>query len=126
MLQGGHTVLWCLSAVQWPTQSMNTYVSSSRTTLACQTRGSSFVWTGNASIGERMRTYTVYTRTVYVPMYTHRFSDSHGFQKPNDLRCLSLMTNSAQCVMREISDIVLVYGQSDEYRYTLHSLWTLK
>ena len=53
MLQGGHTVLWCLSAVQWPTQSMNTYVSSSRTTLACQTRGSSFVLTENASIGER-------------------------------------------------------------------------
>lgn len=45
-----------------------------------------------------------------------RFSDSHGFHKPNDDRCLSLMTHSAKSVMREFSDIVLAYGQSDEYR----------
>ena len=61
-------------------------------------------------------------RALFFPQYnlflyhTLRFSESHGFEKPNDLRCLSLMTNSAQCVMREFSDIVLAYGQSDEYR----------
>ena len=46
-----------------------------------------------------------------------RFSERHGFHKPNDSRCLSLMTHSAQCVMTEFPDIVLAYGQSDEYRY---------
>lgn len=47
----------------------------------------------------------------------HRFSDVHHFVKPNDDRALNLMTRSAQCVMEEYKDIVLAYGQSDEYSF---------
>lgn len=47
----------------------------------------------------------------------HRFSDVHHFVKPNDERALNLMTRSAQCVMEEYKDIVLSYGQSDEYSF---------
>ena len=46
-----------------------------------------------------------------------RFSDVHHFVKPNDERALNLMTRSAQCVMEEYKDIVLSYGQSDEYSF---------
>lgn len=45
-----------------------------------------------------------------------RFSDSHGFEKPNDLRALQLMNKCAETVMKEFTDIVIAYGQSDEYR----------
>jgi tRNA(His) guanylyltransferase len=46
-----------------------------------------------------------------------RFSDVHGFLKPNDPRALGLMNKCGQAVMDEFGDIVLSYGQSDEYRY---------
>lgn len=45
----------------------------------------------------------------------HRFSDEHGFEKPNDLRALQLMNKCAETVMKEFTDIVIAYGQSDEY-----------
>lgn len=45
----------------------------------------------------------------------HRFSDEHGFEKPNDRRALRLMNKCAETVMKEFTDIVLAYGQSDEY-----------
>ena len=45
-----------------------------------------------------------------------RFSDLHGFQKPNDLRALQLMDRAAQDVLRTSGDIVLGFGESDEYR----------
>lgn len=45
-----------------------------------------------------------------------RFSDVHGFNKPNDIRALSLMNRCGQAVMDEFGDVVLGYGQSDEYR----------
>lgn len=47
----------------------------------------------------------------------HRFSMEHGFQKPNDKSALDLMTKCAMCVMNEFKDIVLSYGQSDEYSF---------
>jgi len=47
---------------------------------------------------------------------TFRFTDAHGFQKPNDDRGLNLMNKSAEMCMRDINDIVLAYGQSDEFR----------
>ena len=37
--------------------------------------------------------------------------------KPNDDRGLNLMNLSAEICMNEINDIVLAYGQSDEYRW---------
>ena len=47
----------------------------------------------------------------------HRFSDSHDFEKPNDEHALQLMNRCAKEVMKEFQDIILAYGQSDEYRY---------
>lgn len=49
----------------------------------------------------------------------HRFSDKHNFEKPNDNRGLSLMNRAAIAVMKEFKDIVLSYGQSDEYSFVL-------
>ena len=40
----------------------------------------------------------------------------HNFTKPNDERALGLMDCAARDVMKEYSDVVLAYGQSDEYR----------
>lgn len=45
----------------------------------------------------------------------HKFSDSHHFAKPNDKRSLDLMNKAATSVMSEVNDIILAYGQSDEY-----------
>lgn len=50
----------------------------------------------------------------------HRFSDTHHYVKPNDERGLNLMTRAAQNVMEEFKDVVLAYGQSDEYSFVLH------
>lgn len=47
----------------------------------------------------------------------HGFSDKYGFEKPNDDRALQLMTCAAQTVMRSFRDIVLAYGESDEYSF---------
>ncbi|TQS35429.1 hypothetical protein Golomagni_04149 [Golovinomyces magnicellulatus] len=46
----------------------------------------------------------------------HRFSNRFDFAKPNDRRALDLMNSAAKAVMNEISDIILGYGVSDEYR----------
>jgi len=46
----------------------------------------------------------------------HRFSEKHNFAKPNDLRALQLMDHAARDVMEEYPDIVLAFGESDEFR----------
>ena len=46
-----------------------------------------------------------------------RFSDVHNYVKPNDDRALTLMSKSAETVMEEFKDIVIGYGQSDEYSF---------
>ena len=45
-----------------------------------------------------------------------RFSDMHRFAKPNDERALKLMDHAARDVMTEYQDIVLAFGESDEFR----------
>jgi tRNA(His) guanylyltransferase len=45
-----------------------------------------------------------------------RFSEAHGFKKPNDGRALHLMNFAAESVMKEIKDVVLAFGESDEFR----------
>jgi tRNA(His) guanylyltransferase len=45
-----------------------------------------------------------------------RFSDTHAFEKPNDIRALELMDKAAMTVMAEYKDVVLAFGESDEYR----------
>lgn len=48
-----------------------------------------------------------------------RFSQKHDFEKPNDRRAIDLMNAAAQAVLKEIPDIVIAYGISDEYRFVL-------
>jgi tRNA(His) guanylyltransferase len=45
-----------------------------------------------------------------------RFSQTHDFAKPNDRRAIDLMNRCAIEVMKDVKDIILAYGQSDEYR----------
>ncbi|XP_043925263.1 probable tRNA(His) guanylyltransferase isoform X2 [Protopterus annectens] len=47
----------------------------------------------------------------------HKFAEIHDFAKPNDDRALQLMSKCAESVMQELEDIVLAYGQSDEYSF---------
>lgn len=47
----------------------------------------------------------------------HKFSDDHNFNKPNDLRALKLMNYAAYTVMKEFSDLIIGFGQSDEYSF---------
>lgn len=51
--------------------------------------------------------------------FSYRFSDEHGFVKPNDLRALELMDHAAKTLMQEYKDISLALGESDEYRYVI-------
>ncbi|KAJ9124213.1 hypothetical protein QFC22_001011 [Naganishia vaughanmartiniae] len=45
----------------------------------------------------------------------HRFADAHGFAKPNDKTALDLMDRAAKRVMEEVPDVVVGFGESDEY-----------
>mmetsp|Transcript_14721 Transcript_14721/g.17205 ORF Transcript_14721/g.17205 Transcript_14721/m.17205 type:complete len:275 (-) Transcript_14721:965-1789(-) len=47
----------------------------------------------------------------------HMFTTEHGFSKPNDERALNLMNCCAMECVKHFSDIVLAYGQSDEYSF---------
>lgn len=47
----------------------------------------------------------------------YRFSKEHEFRKPNDERALMLMDKAAQSLMNEYQDIILAFGESDEYSY---------
>ena len=47
----------------------------------------------------------------------HKFSDSHKFVKPNEKAALDLMNKCAINVMTEFNEIILSYGQSDEYSF---------
>ncbi|KAI0787729.1 tRNAHis guanylyltransferase [Fomes fomentarius] len=47
----------------------------------------------------------------------HRLSEEHNFVKPNDERALQLMDHAARDVMNEFKDIVLAFGESDEYSF---------
>uniref|UniRef100_A0A7N0TZG9 tRNA(His) guanylyltransferase n=1 Tax=Kalanchoe fedtschenkoi TaxID=63787 RepID=A0A7N0TZG9_KALFE len=49
----------------------------------------------------------------------HRFSEVHGFEKPNDVQALNLMNSCAVAVLEEFCDIVFAYGVSDEYSFVL-------
>jgi len=49
----------------------------------------------------------------------HKFSDTHEFQKPNDERALRLMNKAANNLMMAYPDVVLAFGESDEFRCCL-------
>ncbi|PIA17500.1 tRNAHis guanylyltransferase [Coemansia reversa NRRL 1564] len=46
-----------------------------------------------------------------------KFTAKHGFEKPNDIRALHLMNRAAMTVVEHMTDIVIAYGQSDEYSF---------
>jgi tRNA(His) guanylyltransferase len=48
-----------------------------------------------------------------------RFTTEHGFRKPNDVRALQLMNRCASRVLEEFDDVVVAYGQSDEFSFVL-------
>lgn len=48
-----------------------------------------------------------------------RLSDHYAFVKPNDRRALDLMNAAAVEVMKELPDLCIAYGVSDEYRCVL-------
>lgn len=47
----------------------------------------------------------------------HKFASKHKFEKPNDTRALNLMNKAALTVMEEFKDVIIAYGQSDEYSF---------
>ncbi|KAJ7146753.1 Thg1 C terminal domain-containing protein [Mycena epipterygia] len=49
----------------------------------------------------------------------HRFSEEHEFTKPNDIRALALMDHAARDLMEQYSDIVLAFGESDEFSFLI-------
>ncbi|XP_012061770.1 PREDICTED: probable tRNA(His) guanylyltransferase isoform X2 [Atta cephalotes] len=46
-----------------------------------------------------------------------RFCDMHQFVKPNDVAALELMNHAAIIVMEDFKEIILGFGQSDEYSF---------
>ena len=49
----------------------------------------------------------------------HSFASKHSYKKPNDENGLNLMSQAAKDVMKEFRDIIISYGQSDEYSFVL-------
>ncbi|KAF8416480.1 tRNA guanylyltransferase [Tirmania nivea] len=49
----------------------------------------------------------------------HNFSARHNFAKPNDARASSLMNYCAALLLRDLPDVVLAYGVSDEFSFLL-------
>lgn len=49
----------------------------------------------------------------------HRFTEHYKFNKPNDIRALKLANAAAMNIKRQFKDVVLAYGESDEYSFVL-------
>eukprot|EP00347_Sterkiella_histriomuscorum_P017049 403350856 len=45
------------------------------------------------------------------------FTTQHNFEKPNDIRGLQLMNKCAKEVMKQFTEIIISYGDSDEYSF---------
>ncbi|KAJ5987602.1 tRNAHis guanylyltransferase Thg1 [Penicillium sp. IBT 35674x] len=52
----------------------------------------------------------------------HKLSDHYAFQKPNDRRALDLMNAAAVEVMKDLPDLCVAYGVSDEYSFVFPPL----
>ncbi|RPB28691.1 tRNAHis guanylyltransferase [Terfezia boudieri ATCC MYA-4762] len=55
----------------------------------------------------------------------HKFSARHNFSKPNDPRAISLMNHSATLLLRDLPELLLAYGVSDEFSFLLSPQTTL-
>lgn len=85
------------------------YVRLNRRTEFCQIHGLPFESMAEDSISK--------ARIVLDETVLHvRFSARYSFQKPNDKRALDLMNQAAVAVMKDLADIVIAYGVSDEFR----------
>ncbi|CEP23693.1 THG1 [Cyberlindnera jadinii] len=49
----------------------------------------------------------------------HKFTDHYNFVKPNDIRALKLANAAALNVTRQIKDVLVAFGESDEYSFIL-------
>ncbi|KAF2796509.1 Thg1-domain-containing protein [Melanomma pulvis-pyrius CBS 109.77] len=49
-----------------------------------------------------------------------KLTTKYKFAKPNDKRALDLMNAAAEAVMKELPDLVLAYGNSDEFSFVFH------
>ncbi|OQO02035.1 hypothetical protein B0A48_12508 [Cryoendolithus antarcticus] len=54
-----------------------------------------------------------------------KLTTKYSFTKPNDLRGLALLNAAALQVVKAFADVVIAYGQSDEYSFVLHESTTL-
>ncbi|EPS25404.1 hypothetical protein PDE_00337 [Penicillium oxalicum 114-2] len=50
----------------------------------------------------------------------HKLSDHYAFIKPNDRRALDLMNAAAVEVMKDLPDLCIAYGVSDEFSFVFH------
>ncbi|KAG5366722.1 tRNA(His) guanylyltransferase [Yarrowia sp. B02] len=49
----------------------------------------------------------------------HKFSKFYNFEKPNDLRAIELMNKCAELIVNQFDDVVMAYGDSDEFSFLL-------
>ena len=47
----------------------------------------------------------------------HEFSDAFCLEKPNDKRLIKLFNKCSREILKKFDEIVLAYGQSDEYSF---------
>ncbi|KAH8432244.1 tRNA guanylyltransferase [Aspergillus melleus] len=50
----------------------------------------------------------------------HKLTDRYNFTKPNDRRALDLMNAAAVEVMKDLPDLCIAYGVSDEFSFVFH------
>lgn len=55
----------------------------------------------------------------------HKFSEEYEFSKPNDSRALKVMNKAAVNLMTQFPDIMMAYGDSDEYSFLLRKKCSL-
>ncbi|KAL0233643.1 hypothetical protein PCE1_002156 [Barthelona sp. PCE] len=55
----------------------------------------------------------------------HKFTTEQRYGRPNDWNGLNLMNIAASKVMRDLPDVMIAYGQSDEYSFVLKPSTTL-
>ena len=67
-------------------------------------------------MGVASTSMSIFPDRATVELIFSRLSNKYHFEKPNDKRALDLMNTAATAVMSELSDIVIAYGISDEYR----------
>lgn len=82
-----------------------------------------FALTDNRSIGKAVAVSQL--SSFWLGPKSLRFTELHGFEKPNDLAALELMDEAAKAVLKAYpGDVVLAFGESDEYRCgILYLLW---